>query len=447
MKTMILWILHHFMFAGTKFAAAPVDLGGLDAPVDTPTDAPADDPQPEAEASSSGDDPAAPVDAEPAPEVVLDQRAMPVAVKDAIKNLQTLNPKAAGWLKDELGANRAFRQEFPGGMKEARELKASVDNFKTEFPDGIEGIKAEKTQWAEIDAAWANKDPKVLDVWMKSSPEAFSALVPQAMNKLASSNPEAYQHHMAKVIDATLQQSNVASSLFMMERALAMKDYASVDALVKGIQEWVSGIGQTAKKAPEAKPANPQIDQREAQLAEREHAQWTNETAGPINSAKTAAIRKEMAQYAKGTELDADTFDAFQNQVHVYLDQLLKADPQFIPTFEKYMAAKDRAGITSFMQSKVEQLLPSRNGKPGPVERAWKLFNRGASPKPSVKAAARPVGASPAAQPSQGWTKVAAAPQPHEMARIDQFENVARYKAATLANGKKVYWGAQPPPA
>lgn len=428
-------------------STSPVDLAGVeDAPIDPVDNLEA---QPEAEVSPSGDaqpetqpDPAL----ETQPEVVLDQRAMPVAVKDAIKNLQTLNPKAAGWLKDELGANRAFRQEFPGGMKEARELKASADSFKTEFPDGIEGIKAEKAEWAGIDEAWANKDPKVLDVWMKSSPEAFSALVPQAMNKLASSNPEAYQHHMAKVIDATLQQSNVASSLFMMERALAMKDYASVEALVKGIQEWVSGIGQTAKKAPEAKPANPQIDQRETQLAQREHAQWVNETSAPINAAKTAAIRKEMAQYAKGTELDADTFDAFQNQVHVYLDQLLRADPQFIPTFEKYMAAKDRAGITAFMQSKVDQLLPSRNGKPGPVERAWKLFNRGASPKPAVKPAARPVGAPPAAQPAQGWTKVAKAPD-RDLIAPNQFDSIFKHQAAQLKTGQKVFWGNQAPPA
>lgn len=428
-------------------STSPVDLAGVeDAPIDPIDNLEA---QPAAEDSPSGDaqpetqpDPAL----ETQPEVVLDQRAMPVAVKDAIKNLQTLNPKAAGWLKDELGANRAFRQEFPGGMKEARELKASADSFKTEFPDGIEGIKAEKAEWAGIDEAWANKDPKVLDVWMSANPEAFSALVPQAMNKLASSNPEAYQHHMAKVIDATLQQSNVASTLFMLDRALAMKDYASAEGFAKGLQEWVSGIGQTAKKAPEVKAANPQIDQREAQLAEREHAQWTNETAGPINSAKTAAIRKEMAQYAKGTELDADTFDAFQNQVHVYLDQLLKADPQFIPTFEKYMAAKDRAGITAFMQSKVEQLLPSRNGKPGPVERAWKLFNRGASPKPVAKAAARSVGASPAAQPAQGWTKVAKAPD-RDLIAPNQFDSIFKHQAAQLKTGQKVFWGPNAPPA
>ena len=176
MKFLLNWLLNHFLFAGTMFfaAAAVADpAGGADAGAEdsaggdgTAAGADGADGSGEADAGTGEgtgavDEPGAASgdrsDIDPnAAGAKLDQRAMPVAVKEAIKNLQGLNPTAAAWLKDELGANRAFRTEFPGGLKEARDLKVAAETFKTDFPEGIEGIKAEKADWAGIDEAWGN---------------------------------------------------------------------------------------------------------------------------------------------------------------------------------------------------------------------------------------------------------------------------------------------------
>ena len=281
---------------------------------------------------------------------------------------------------------------------------------------------------------------------------AVAKLVPAAMSQLATVNPAAYRHFGANLISNTLSQSNVRSALHYLDRAIQMKDGDAAASLVKEINQWVKQIDESAQAAPAEEVKDPKVTQRESAIADREAKLWINETATPINSMKTAAIRKELAQYTKGVDLDADTFEAFERQTHVYLNALLMADPTFAPTFQRYVDAQDRAGLSAFVESKVKQYLPSQpgtNGKAGtmgPVERAYKLFHRGAAPKPGAKAAAAVPGAPAAPRPAPGWTKVAKAPEPHEM-MPNQFDSVFKHKAAVLKSGKKVFWGAQAPPA
>lgn len=464
MKTLLTWLLHRLLFSGTLFLAAgavadPVIAGGGDgAQGDSiPGSGGADD-LPSAPDAGTGagdgsggaadldvDSPAA-ADTPPATEAKLDNRTLPQGVKTALEQLKASDPKAHTWLKDELFANRAFRQELPGGVAEAKELKAAAESFKTEFPEGIPGIKAEKAEWANIDSAWQNADPKVLDTWYTASPEAFSKLMPVAINKFADTNPEAYKQHMADVLFSTMQQSNVTGSLYMLSRALQAKDVELASSLVQEIQDWVTAIHTTAKTPPKAPVRNPELDQEKASVAEEKRQLWVERTSAPINTARTALVRKELAQYVKGEALDDDTFTAIEAQVMQYLNPLLSADPTFGPTIQRYEDARDAAGMKQFVEAKLAQFLPSSNGKPGPVERAYKLFFRGATPKPAPRAATSPTAASSAAAPPKGWIRVAQAPEQDQMAP-NQFDTVFSHQAAILRDGRKVFWGKVPPPA
>lgn len=458
MKTLLTWLLHRLLFSGTLFLAAGAvavpEVGGGDAPADNGGSP--ENLSPEGAAPREGIEEAEspePAGAVPeltpagVPDAKLDNRTLPQGVKTVLEQLKASDPKAHTWLKDELFANRAFRQELPGGVAEAKELKAAAESFKTEFPEGIPGIKAEKAEWANIDSAWQNADPKVLDIWRDASPEAFSKLMPVAINKFADTNPEAYKQHMADVLFSTMQQSNVTGSLYMLSRALQAKDVELASSLVQEIQDWVTAIHTTAKTPPKAPVRNPELDQEKASVAEEKRQLWVERTSAPINTARTALVRKELAQYVKGEALDDDTFTAIEAQVMQYLNPLLSADPTFGPTIQRYEDARDAAGMKQFVEAKLAQFLPSSNGKPGPVERAYKLFFRGATPKPNPKpAAAAPNTASPTAAPPKGWTRVAQAPEQDQMAP-GQFDTVFSHQAAILRDGRKVFWGKVPPPA
>lgn len=445
MRFLLNWLLNHLMFAGTMFfaAGAIADAGASDTPpVESPTESdtgteggteppPESAPPPEVKADAKAD-------------VKVDGRQLPAKVRELMDGLKASDPKAHGWLKDILFADRAFRQEFPGGLPEAKKLKETVDSFTKEFPDGIEGVKAEQAEWRGIDEAWNAADPKVIDVWMDANPQAFSKLMPTAINKFAAADPDGYQRYQSSVILATLQQSGVLGNLRFLDRALKMGDKETGAALLQEIHEWIGKIDETAKSKPKAAERDPDFDQREHDLTQREFKIWADGTAAEVNSFKTNSIKNELAQYIKGQNLDDETFAAIELQALKYLDPLLTGDPQFAKLFNQYAENRDRDGMVRLMKSKLQELLPSKPGKPGPVEKAYKLFFRGATPAQKPKPVAAKPGA-PAESATKGWEKVGKAPAPQDIdMKASPFE--MRFKqGAVLKNGKKVFWGANAP--
>lgn len=384
------------------------------------------------------------------PDAKLDARTMPPKVRETLDALKASDPQAHGWLKDRLFENRAWKQEFPGGLEEAKHAKELVSSFTKDFPGGIEAIKAEQAEWNGIDQAWAAKDPKVIDVWYDANPESFAALIPAAINKFAQTNEPAYQRYMSDVISRTLNNSGVVANLRFLSRSIATGDKEGAASLLQEITDWVAAIDKTAKtELPKKTADDPAINQREQSLAERESKIWANETAAQVNPYRQQLIRKEAQQYLpKGVTLDDETFEALDAQVQRYMDKGLMSDPDFVQKFAAYAEAKDTAGIVAFTKAKLDALLPSRNGKPGPVEKAVKLFFRGLTPtpKPTPKLGAKPGPTTPTAAP-KGWIKVSPdkAPKPSEIdMRATPFEMRFQH-AAILKDGRKIYWGESAP--
>lgn len=450
MNTILKWLLHHLMFAGTMFfAAAPVSVEAAGGNDDEATNDASND---NLDAGTSGHDlqnvdpadeksvPAPAADGKPEQ---LDGRKLPQKVRETLEALKATDPKAHTWLKDILFADRAFRQEFPGGIAEAKKAKEELATIKADFPDGFDSVKQEIAEWQGIDQAWNNSDPKVIDIWHDSNPQAFAKLMPTAMNKFAQSSPEAYQKHMASVMVSTFQSAGLNHNLSFLNRLIAAGDKEGATQLLKEVTDWIGQIDGIAKqeiKAPETK----QPDGRQQELDERESKIFANETAGQVNPYRHTLIRKEATQYLpKGTELDEETFEAIDAQVQRNMDKLLTSDPTFIKTFSQYAEAKDATGLVAFMKQKLQDLMPSQPGKPGPVEKAVKLFFRGATPKP--KPAPQNGKPAPAAQPVAGWEKVAKAPSDRDIDYKKSPWEMRYDKQAILTNGKKVYWGDKIP--
>lgn len=461
---MLLWLFAKLLFMGTMFFAAgavadPVVSGGDDgaalddaAAAAEPT---GDDPDPAA--GGSGDDPAADPNAKPPvidgkPDDKLDGRTMPAKVRETLDALKTADPAAHTWIKDRLWAERNFRQEFPGGLAEAKKAKEEVALFTKEFPAGIQGVKQELGEWNNIDQLYNAGDPKFIDIMHDANPESFAKVMPNAISKFAQVDGPGYQRYMCSLFHTTLQNSGILSNLKFLERATALGDKEGAAGILKEIGDWAASLDATAKSKPEPKTANPQNDQRATELEERESKLWANEVASRVNPERERQIRTLAKQYIpKGVEMDGEDYEALDRLVQGYMDAELRADPEFVKTFSAYAEAKDTPGIEQFMKTKLAAILasqPARNGKPakmGPVERAVKRLFRGATPAPKVapKAAAKP--GQQQAAPPQGWTKVAAAPKESEIdLKASPFE--MRFKeGAVLKNGKKVFWGGAAP--
>jgi len=370
----------------------------------------------------------------------VDGRTLPPKVKEVLEQLKAADPKAHGFLKDVLFRDRAFKQEFPGGLAEAKKLKETLSSLPE---GGLEAIQAEKAEWDSIDQAYNAADPRFLDIMVEANPQSFNKLAPAMIQKFAQVDPDGYQRHMAGVFVSTLMNSGISANLRFLGRALEMGDKDTGKTILDEITGWITSLDNTAKSQPKAPERNPELDAREQRVKEAEDKQWVDHTAGEVNSFKTSAIKKELSQYLKGQQLDDDTYEALENQALKYLNNILLADPQFSKTFNAYCENKDRDGVVRYMKSKLQELLPSKPGKPGPVEKAYKLFFRGATPPKPRLAAGAP---KPAAPPAPaGWEKVGKAPQPFDIDMGKSSFEMRFQKAAVLKSGKKVFWGDKAP--
>lgn len=473
------WIKHllnWFLFSGTMFLAAgavadvaggadggAADAGNTDAggdgsaADDHAADGAADVADDAAGDAAANQDDAAATQADQDAAQKLDGRSLPPKVKELMDGLQKADPKAHVWLKDRLYAERQFRQEFPGGLQEAKSLKTVATSLRELVPPTLQAaapeqilgaVRDELSEGRALDDLFEKGDPKLFERMIEFSPEGFKKLLPVAVNKFSQIDPEGYQRTMAGILHNTLQSSNVLNTLGFVSRLLAKGDTAGAIEELKSITEWATSIGELAKSKPAETRTDPAIDQRAQQLEQREMQLWINETATPINNAKTQAIKAELKQYVKDQQIDDETYDALEGQCLRFLNQLLNADPNFATTFDAYVKNRDREGVTKFMQSKLKELLPSKPGKMGPVERAYKLFFRGAPAKPKPGQQQRPNQQQQKPAP-KGWERIASdkAPQPHEIDKAQTSFEMSFAKAAILKNGKRVFWGEQPPAA
>ena len=452
MKTLFQHLLFWLLSPSLLFATAAVvpEVGGADGAVSgeaapdagdgTATDDGSgglDTAKPETDAADSGK----PEGAEAKPE---GRTSLPPKVREMMEQLKTADPKAHGFLKDVLFRDRAFKQELPGGLPELKKLKETVAAIGD---GGVEAIQAERSEWNAIDEAYNAADPRFLDIMVDANPDSFNKIAPLMLGKYAQTDPDGYQRHMAGIIATTLTNAGIGANLRFLARAIELGDKEGGSALLKEVTDFLGGISELAKSQPKAPDKNPDLDAREQRIKEAEDQQWVSQTASEVNSFKTSAIKKELAQYAKNQQIDDETYELIENQALKYVNAILMADPNFIGTFNKYCENKDRDGVSKFMRSRLQEILPSRNGKAGPVEKAFKLIFRGATPPSSKPAPRTPAGAKPGTAPAapQGWAKVGKAPAPHEIdMKASPFE--MRFKqAAVLKNGKKVFWGAQAP--
>jgi hypothetical protein len=455
-----------FPFLMLTFAAAADPVAAIASPGEASSSGdaetqPGETAQPEeatsagAEANASGqpeperemDDPAAP------PEARIDARGLPLKVKELMSALQESDPKAHGWLKDRLFREKIFSEKVPGGIKELEGILATVGAIKELVPpslrmgsatDALQALKTELTEWRSVDSLLAQGSPDVLKTIAQEFPEGYKKLLPAALREYAQQDLDGYRRDMAGIISSELAQLNVLNRLGFVSRLLAKGDSEGVKEEIAAIAKDLEQYGAIAAEKPklETKPAGRDLTK---DLEEREFRLWVEETARPINQAKSLAIKNELKQYLKGQELDDETYEAIEAQALRYLDALLKSDPGFAPTFNSFVENRDREGMTRYMQTRLKELLPSRNGKTGPVERAFKLFFRNVAPKSVTRLAQKPAAAAKPA--AKGWEKIdpAKAPQPHEIDRDKTPWEMRFAKAAILKDGRKVYWGSAAP--
>lgn len=394
---------------------------------------------------------------------IIDWRQVPNDVKNHINELAKSNPKLANMVQNAVYTSQTFLREFPQGLKEAQDLKRTIDEAGgVEEINNLRGIHQSLVDEQELmDNQARTGDPAILDNFMEVAGDGFNKLMPAALDKWLAKDPDMYSHVLGKIMVNSLTEAGIVSNFNMALKMLALNNEEATKVAMDALREaanWMNGLNKIATTVPTKPQADPRIAEQQQQI-DNEKAQIFNEKfSNQFGAWRNREIRQQLDTIAPRRNLSDYQRATFGQKVVDEMKEILTADQEYMKNLERIYNSKDMDALLRFTKSRNAKLLPDVTRK---VYR--QLFSSGGlgTKKPQV-ADGSGVGFEPTStqggaggngrapvQPTlpKGWVRV----EPERAPRPDEIDNVKtdfkmKYnKSAVLKSGRKVYWGAKVP--
>ncbi len=421
---------------------APVEASVSESPVETTETTESESPVEQVEGESEGTEP---VEGEVEGEA---SAPLPYAkVKGLIESLKKTDPQLAKEVKNLYFAQQAIAQAAPGGLPQIKEALATVEELGG--AEGVQGIKAQQAEWAEIDQKFADGDASVLDLFAKENPEGYAKLADGYLSKLASTDRDTYNRVTSGIFAATLDSwqftpivdaliQNMSQVVDENQRPLLSREVAAL----KELQGKYNGIKELSTKQP-----TKEVDTEKQKIA-AERAEVAAERA------KIAGeyVARETDTYAKakydtlipaearvqGLNLDlmkkSDAYETFINEIDGEVAKLIIGSGK-AQQVQALLAAGKRQDAVKTSNNLFDQVVQKAVKQ---VSEKWaRRFNpKGPVVKGGTKAAAPGTGLTPA-----GVKKLTAAP---DMKLVDKsspdWKDQFMWGKAKLTTGQRVAW-------
>lgn len=392
-----------------------------------------------------------------------DGRKMPATLRSHLAEL-----KAAGKndLAKELNTiywgfrklNTDLAQHFPGGLKEAVELKQQVEEV-----GGIERfheLEQEAEEWRGVDEQLEAGDPNIAKSMFTQFPDGMKAIMPAALENWASVDEEGYDRHMAGLTLSTIQAAGLPSDLQLAYALLEQYDLDKNPALkrVAGILSksygWLDKLGKYAAEKPTAAARNNNGDSkltaREQQLADRERKQTIATLSNDFRTFTTPKFESELKSVLKGKAIPETGKQAVFQRAIMNIFTVLGAGgnaakgikSEFERKYDAYLDNGDQEGALKLLKSRAEPLMAKA------VSDAYKyLYGAPAlgAKKPGAGGAGagagdKDKGGQGGGAPEKGFELIAYDPKPESIDRAKTTRQMIFKNQAVLKNGKKVTW-------
>lgn len=356
--------------------------------------------------------------------------------KATLEEMKATNPALHKHIKEALYGGEAFKKAFPGGIKEAQQFKATLDQYGG--AEGIQQVKQTADRFTQLDQAYTSADPKFIEE-LVATPEgqtAFLKLAPAMFAKYAEMNGDAYGAMVSRVFVADMVQERVP---LMLERlADFVGDNPKAQEVLNQLTGYVNRIYQTSQKKteiPENKTPPPDdrskgLDEREANLTRTE---WRNEG----NAERMKQFGSSWKELTAGRKISPDQEGAIK-ELYASRMQKLVTSPDFVDKTQRFFSAKDKAGFLKHSSATFKTAIPDAlkaaiNAVLGPGKVAARPALAAAQPQKTALG-------TPAAQ-VPGYTWVAAAPKGNDVdyARTTQ-KMIMEGKAFLRGKAAGVQW-------
>lgn len=352
----------------------------------------------------------------------LQEKGIPSKYKDLLKKDSFLRNTVMGY--------KAFRSEFPGGIKEARESRDLIAEIGGK--EGIATLQNDAQIISKLDKLIVDGNPEAIDAMIQSSREGFVKLMPSALEKFRESDAEQYNHVMGRVVFNTLQNSPVVEAY----RALVK---AGDTESAKKLAEFYNGIEALAAKQPEKK-IDPERQKLEAEKKTFEESRQQEFTKGVSSEMRTFNAKGLEADLAKQFKLAGKDYEAFKKKVpETVITMLEKANAELLKEMEKdatfvkqhnsLIASRNREKVLEMTQKKSSALIPEV------VKKVYRLFNAPGAPvagkKPATTTDGKPAPA--------GTIRLKQAPDPAKVDRQRTTDDMIFDNTAYLVGRKEKF--------
>lgn len=297
-----------------------------------------------------------------------DGRTIPAEVKKLLADLKTTNPKLAATLKGQLFENQAWKQAFPGGLKEARAIKTTLDNYggAEAIAELQNGHAAITQQLEEIDAKVAAGDPEYIASIFKQFPEGASKMMPSALENFRAADPDGYNFTMGRVVYNTAAAGLIPAAKAL-QTALQAKNDAGVNQAFGEIVDWINGIQALASKQPQktVDPERQKLDADRQQFETERREAFKADVGANIKTHMETAIESELGKHLKlrGIDIkvlrknDPDAFESLFTDVDRRIASGIKADKKFLDAKDALMSSGNKAQVLKHYRAKIDSLI------------------------------------------------------------------------------------------
>lgn len=363
--------------------------------------------------------------------------------KEALAQIKATNPRLARELSRALFAQERYKQELPGGLQELSELKQTVE--KLGGPQGIEKLQQEYREYSDIDARFANGDPKFIND-LTDNPEgqsAFLKLAPSMIQKFEELDPDGYSGYVARVFAADMNAANLPLILERMGDFIGDNPKAQeLLGSVKGYLQRINGFASKQSAAPQPKREQPngEIDQRAAELSKRETEFRQREYSATSRTVSEGIFNSEWARQTKGLNLTKDQVQTVKELYQLRMGSIAK-DKAFNDNLNRFFASDDRNGFNRYVTSAYEKHIPEVLRQVIRRVAPRTATATAAAGKPNTAASANPAATASAAKtptPEKGFTNVSGIPAATDVDYSRTTRDMWLRGQAVLKSGRRV---------
>ncbi len=356
------------------------------------------------------------------------------AATTALATIKGTNPAIAAELTKAIHIRDAVRAEFPGGLKEARELKARLADLESDGP--IEQTREELAGFREYDNQFMTGDPRFVETMIKAEPNAFQRLAPMIMQKFAELNPDGFKSLTAKATIQDMSEQRFIMSMDLCSYALtdlarALGDNPSAAALhgrcvdlFNSLVTYVQKMDESAKKPialPESKAVTTEPDKNASAIQEL----WNTDTDKILGK----MYNDEFARLTNGRRFTAEQKADIQERFLMRLDKAMKGTPNMAERIKQYFTAGDREGNKRFISSIYSQKVPAIMSA---------LIRPAGAPATTAKTVTGTAAVATGTD-NKGWQRIAAMPKPNEISPQSDIRMIEQNRAI-LRDGRRVTW-------